>query len=615
MRKFILYITACFFLASCEDILDSKRQNEWNEKDVWRIPELAEGILLAAYVPIQNRPDCFEDNFLDCVTDNAVTNSFATSIYKFGQGGVTAYNNPLDNWSTAYEQIQNINQFFENGLNSNIRYNFTDTISDAGMKIEMAFREKLKGEAHFLRAWWGFQLLQRYGGKSHSGEALGYPIMLRFVTHEEAANPQNFVRNTYQQCVDQIVADCDSAIAKLPVIYLGNDAVAGDKFTGRATSVAAAILKVNALLYGASPAYQPDNIVRINGMGSFTVVDEQAYKEKWERLALFAHSVLKDSVNGKFGQFGDFYGVKYGDLANFKVSNDVKTPSEFIFRRLFTNNNIEIQHYPPYYFGNARTTPSQNLVDAFPMANGYPVTDRANSGYDPQNPYAGRDKRFDLNIAYHGARFIYRDSVQYSIAKDTLDIAYGGKDSPSFDRKSTRTGYYLGKFIARKPDMLEPTVAQTATHYNPLLRRAEVFLAFAEASNEVWGPRGTGTNCEFSAYDIIRSVRMESGGITDTRYLDQMATDKDNFRKLIQNERRLEFAFENRRFFDMRRCLLPLNEPVKGVKITRKPNQSLEYEIIEIERRNMDDVKYYYMPIPYGEILKNPALVNNLGWN
>ena len=113
---------------------------------------------------------------------------------------------------------------------------------------------------------------------------------------------------------------------------------------------------------------------------------------------------------------------------------------------------------------------------------------------------------------------------------------------------------------------------------------------------------------------MIKTIRKASGGITDTRYLDEMAADKESFRELIQNERRLELAFENHRYYDMRRCLLPLNEPVRGVEVTEQ-NGVLHYDTSkEVEARKFDDIRYYYSPLPYNECVKNPNLVNNLGW-
>jgi hypothetical protein len=606
MKKInITWMAACFMLASCEDALENKLVNEWSAEDVWRIPSMAQGVLNKAYNNIDNRPDYFENNFLDAATDNATTTSQDLNVYRVGQGLVNEFSNRIGNWSSCYDNFQFIHQFMDNGLTDNVLYSKSDSAIDAATK------KRLLGEAYFLRAWWGFQLLRRHGGKASNGQALGYPIVKHFITEEEGRNPAGFVRNTYEECVIQIVTDCDSAIAKLPAKYAGDDVVTGATQIGRATALAAAILKVNALMYGASPAYQPDNIVKITGMGSFQVVDEAAYKAKWERIALYADTLLRNA-DGKFGAFGVYYAVKATDLAD---AVGTATPADFIFRRMFNNRAMETNHFPPFYYGNAGTTPSQNLVDAFPMKNGYPVSaDPVLSGYNPQNPYINRDNRLNLNIYYQGRRFAELKDTLANI-QDTIDIVYGGKDSQSYSSSASRTGYYLSKFISKENRMLEPTQMKNSVHYNPLLRKGEVFLAFAEASNEVWGAKAKGPGCQYSAYDIVKTIRQSSGGITSTAYLDQIADNADDFRKLLQNERRLETSFENHRFYDMRRWLLPLNEPVYGISVTRNENGVLHYEVREVEKRKMDDIKYYYLPVPYEERVKNPNLINNLGWN
>ena len=603
MKKINITLAVIFlmFLASCEDVLQNKQVTEFGAGDVWRIPQMAEGVLTKAYANIDNRPDHFENNFLDAATDNATTTSQDLNLYRVGQGLVNEFSNYIGNWASCYENFQYINSFMENGLADNIIYRTDSTIN-------AATKTRLLGEAYFLRAWWGLQLLKRHGGRANNGEALGYPIVTHFITEEEGRNPAGFVRNTYEECVMQIVADCDSAIVRLPVKYTGDDAVTGLTQTSRATSLAAAILKVNALLFAASPAYQPDDIVKITEMGHFQIVDDAAYKAKWERVALYADTLIRN-VTGKFGAFGTYYSVKATDLADASTT----TPADFIFRRMFNTHLIESNHFPPFYYGLAGTTPSQNLVDSIPMKNGYPAIDPntgkpyPGSGYNPQNPYINRDNRLDLLVYYQGRTF--------ATTQGTIDVVYGGKDSRSFSPQASRTGYYVSKFISKKDSLLSPTQSGNSPHYTPYLRKGEVFLAFAEASNEVWGPTGKGPGCQYSAYDIVKTIRQNSGGITSTAYLDQMAANVDDFRKLFQNERRLETAFEDQRFYDMRRWLLPLNEPIYGISVTRDENGVLHYEVQKVEERKMDDIKFYYLPIPYEERVKNPNLINNLGWN
>ena len=97
-------------------------------------------------------------------------------------------------------------------------------------------------------------------------------------------------------------------------------------------------------------------------------------------------------------------------------------------------------------------------------------------------------------------------------------------------------------------------------------------------------------------------------------YIEEVKASKEEFRKLILNERRLEYAFENIRFWDLRRWLLPLDEPILGMKVTRKTDGNDAFEVKTIEQRPLNDIRYYYLPLPYDEVQKNPNLKNNLGW-
>lgn len=281
--------------------------------------------------------------------------------------------------------------------------------------------------------------------------------------------------------------------------------------------------------------------------------------------------------------------------------------SSFFVTFVGKGHAIEGRHYPPFYYGNAQTVPSHNLAAAFPAKNGFPIDD-PRAGYDKENPYSCiRDNRFDVNLYYQGRKFGANDS--------NIDVAYGGKDSDYLNEKASRSGYYLAKFINTDlANFIKPLDQQESRHYNPMLRKAEVWYNFAEAANEAWGPKVVGPDCTMSAYDVIRTIREKSGGITDVTYLDEMAVSQESFAKLIQNERRIEFAFENQRFWDLRRRLLPLDETILGMKVTRKVDGTEVFEVVPIEERPLDNMRYYYLPLPYDEILKNSNLMNNRGW-
>lgn len=580
-----------FFLVSCNDIWDEKINNEWDGHYVWGVSEIAEGVLYNAYKAIPNRPDCYDGNFLDAATDNALTRVYDSSVYKIASGALSVNNNPLDNWGNCYQQFQYINSFLENGLTDDIKYDKLDE------ELDFAYKKRLKGEAYFLRAFWGFRLLQQYGGRTDDGEVLGYPIVTHFITEEEAKDFAMFKRDSYSKCAEQIMKDCDVAIENLPWIYQGNDEVTGVKEIGRASGLAASALKSRVALYKASPAYQDDNTVKLISMGVFEIIDEQRYQSQWAEAAHIANNVIQSQ------NFGKVYGLKSNDLAG----AGAKTPAEFIFRFYFQENGMEKRHFPPSYLGKAQTIPSQNLVDAFPMKNGFPIIDDR-SNYDEESPYSNRDNRFNLNINYHSRTF--GDNGQM------IDISSEGKESAAFDEFGSRSGYYLAKFMGKNSKVLDPIMPGSPVHYYPVLRKTEVFLNYAEAANEAWGPRGNDPTspCKYTAYDIIKELRKQSGGITDTRYLDEMARSKETFRILISNERRLELAFENHRYYDLRRCLLPLDESVKGVSVEKGDGGKYVYSISELEQRKFSGLRYYYSPIPYKECLKNPELKNNLGW-
>jgi len=279
------------------------------------------------------------------------------------------------------------------------------------------------------------------------------------------------------------------------------------------------------------------------------------------------------------------------------------------------------------WLGQGKCNPSQNLVNAYPMTNGYPITD-PRSGYDPQNPYVNRDKRFTWQINFNGGKFNESDAERaleiYSSAADGSI----GRDAPGYDYRNTWTGYYIRKGMSNKQYMLynpdNPGAgAQNDYHRNPLLRRAEVWMNLAEAANEYAGPNGAvpGVDAANTSIAIIKRLRTLYG--TGNAYVDEAsALGKENFRELILNERRIEFAFEGMRLWDIRRWKLPLNTPILGIKIYKDANNNYVYfgtnpgddDIVVQDRHLLSDDKYYTSPIPYEETVKNKNLIQNAGW-
>ena len=161
-------------------------------------------------------------------------------------------------------------------------------------------------------------------------------------------------------------------------------------------------------------------------------------------------------------------------------------------------------------------------------------------------------------------------------------------------------------------------------HVYARIRYTEIFLAYAEAANDAWGPKVDGAGVGFTAYDVIKAIRERAGLGKDIyglplpegdSYLEDCASNKDKMTNLIRNERRIELCFENKRFWDLRRWKMKLDEPVNGIQIDRdEATQTLTYTIIPVETRDYDNSYQCYGPIPKTEVMKWSELKQNKGW-
>ncbi len=621
IRYILGFMAVACLLFACEDYMEPKVDTPYGDEFAYTLPGPVEGFLTNAYGAIPGQIDRYGGDFLDAATGDAVTNQFGAGVFALGAGKMSSVSNPIGIWDAAYTSFQWIHLFQEKSADTaTVKWWISDAVNDS---LE---RNRLMGESYFLRAYWGMELLRVYGGVAESGDVLGYPIITEFVKEEEKDEVLNWTRNTYEECVEQILVDCDSAISILPLAYSGSSVILGNAHIGRATASAAYVLKSRVATFAASPA---------NNGG----VDVQA---KWERAALLSQEAI-DRVNISYMP------LSYTDVTTPTLAT---TPKDYIFRRYHNNNSLENRNLPPAFWGNARTNPSQNLVDAFPMANGYPITDPA-SGYDPQDPFVNRDPRLRNTVIYNnevienGGRGLEASDIiaEYIVLEaDTTEVDDGtgnmvevievisdtiiyrkGLDSQGYDYRCSRTGYYLRKWISDKVAMLTNVNQKlNAEHMYPIIRGAEAIYNLMEASNEAAGPMGIVPGCSLSAYDLIKHTRSESLGLGSTDpYLDSQSGGANEMRAMIQNERRLEFAFENHRYFDMRRWMLPLSETVRGMKVTQDEDGIYTYEgtdpsksdeFIEVEERLFDADRYYYHPLPYGEMAKNKNLINNKGW-
>ena len=584
MKKILLIcLSVVFLFSSCEEMFEPEIANNLELEHAYDNATYAQGLLLNGY----NRLPTNSWSFNDVATDNAVTNDRNSGFLKMATGQWTAMNNPVDQWRNSRSAIQYLNQFFA----------VTDSVTWAvDPAISRMFNDRMKGEAYGLRALFMFYLLQHHGGKAANGELLGIPILLN---PETVTSDFNQPRATFEACLQQLYSDLNKAEELLPLDYSDTSPVPakyngvnadnyrrvfGASFIGRMTGRIAKGIRAKAALLAASPAFNASN--------------ETA---KWEAAANFAAEVinLKGGLTNLTNKDLEWYNSTGGIDALAAGAN----PTEILWRgNISPSNNLERDNFPPTLNGNGRVNPTQNLVDAFPMANGYPISDLVNSGYNSADPYTGRDPRLRLYILVNGSTAGTSSTVINTTADGTTNDALNRVET------STRTGYYLKKLL-RQDVNLSSSSTTTQKHYNPHIRYTEIYLSYAEAANEAWGPLGTGAHT-YSAYDVIKAIRTRAGvGTTNgDPYLESIKDDQDAMRTLIRNERRLELCFEGFRFWDLRRWTANLNETAKGISISGG-----NYSVINVENRAYQNYMMYG-PIPYSEVLKYSNLIQNAGW-
>ena len=590
----MLGMTLSLGLTSCDDLFEPAIENHLGFDYAYEHPDYADNVLGNAYTRLPNGSYSFND----VATDDAVSNDVSNSYRKMtGIDSWTSSSNPIETWRNCRAAIQYINLFLANV--DKVNWNSNETVRDM-------YHQRYVGEARGLRALFMYYLLRAHGGYDAQGNLVGVPIVLEPTTVSSDFNALE-VRASYADCMKQLIEDAEEAIRVLPVDYKDTDnetetvncfgktytvtkatynRVLGTNFAGRFSGRIARAVLAQAALMAASPAFA-------NGSG---VTYEQAAK--------YAKNVL--DLNGGVSGI-DTDGLEWYADPNMSNLSGGECPKEVMWRTEKSNNNdLEADNYPPSIYGKGRINPTQNLVDAFPAANGYPIAN-AKSGFDAENPYANRDPRLAKYIIFNGQTAGSGSSVINTQADNSANLDGLNKDVS----KSTRTGYYMKKLL-RQDINLDPNVNSKQNHYTARIRYTELYLDYAEAANEAYGPTG---GSGFSAYDVIKAIRQRAG-IKDEDgqdpYLESIKNDKDKMRELIRNERRIELCFEGFRFWDLRRWKLDITEEAKGVSITNV-GAGKKYETISVEKRNFKE-NGYYGPVPYDQILNFPSLAQNKGW-
>jgi hypothetical protein len=501
-------------------------------------------------------------DFLDAATDDAVSSNDGTSIATFTSGGYSALSNPDNSWQSNYASIRMCNLFVQNFGKVHL------------MRTLLLQGQYYRAENRCLRALFYYELVKRYGGVPLLGDnvlTLGDDLKLP--------------RNSFDDCVNYVVKECDAVKDSLRA-----DPVAAGDY-GRLTKAVALTLKAKILLLAASPLNNPTNDLN-----------------RWSRAKNAAADVIKQGVF--------FLEPTYTAASNWWIGR--KNNEVILAYQRAVTTDLEVANSPIGYTSGTtaskgRTSPTEDLVEAFTTAKGLPITTDIKSptntsGYDANDPYSNRDPRLLLTVFCNGK------STWLGRAVQTYD---GGKDRPGGAVTQTKTGYYMRKFLG---DFAGGTAYSNQTHNFPIFRYADVLLMFAEAKNEVDGP-GTGVATTDSVYTYMRAIRARAGiaaGVAPNLYGLANGLSTAAMRDLIRNERRVELAFEEQRFWDLRRWKVAetvYNKPLHGMRIILSGSNTLSYQVEELNIPfQFFAPRMYRYAIPYSEIVKNPNLTQNPGY-
>ena len=556
--KTILYGAALLLLVNaCDSILDREVVLSLTEDDVLTLYNNTQSRAVAIYNYLPSGFRCVDGAMMASASDEAEYTLETSSIQMFNVGSWNAKNNPDGgSWWNNFRGIYLVNHFLANSDNLDLEmYRLNpDDIGHEQYQNRLDNIKRWKYEVRFLRAYFYFELIKRYGG---------VPVITRPVEIGDS-----FPRNTLDSCVNFIVKECDDIAWGLPVKYTEQENL------GRATRGAVLALKSRVLLYAASDLFNsPEKWASGYANKDLISVKPIDRKERWKRAADAAKNVI-DLTDAGYALSNNYQGV-------FRSYTDAEI---ILARRDGASNDFEKANYPVGYdLGNSGNTPSLNLLDDYEMLDGT-AFDWNNKNH-AANPYRGRDPRLAFTILSNMTKFNGRP----------VECWTGGRDGKGVPR-ATKTGQYLLKYIDPELNLLE---GRTSVHTWVLIRLAEVYLNYIEALNE-YQPAHSDIKIYYNKIRQREGIKMPE--LPD-------GLDQDAVRQKIRHERRIELAFEDHRLWDARRWMLAadnekgkgvLNIPLRGLEILNRGGVP-SYTPIEIEKRNFEPKMYLY-PIPQGDL-------------
>nr|WKN37958.1 RagB/SusD family nutrient uptake outer membrane protein [Tunicatimonas sp. TK19036] len=594
-----------------EEFVNTKPLDQVSEADVWVDPGLSEAFVTEIYNGFGLGG--FDEQMLASATDEAIFTHPGRNINTITESRVSPENpgwtNNTRSWGSMYSRIRATNLALEN---------LADPLFEDPELVE-----RLNGEAHFLRAYFYHQLLRYFGG---------VPIIED--PYELGEPDYSIARNTFEECVNFIVAECDAAAQMLEGKSLAD---------GRASQAAALALKARVLLYAASDLHDiptaSANSSVISGYSNsallgYTSGDQTA---RWQAAQAAAKAVL-DITDGYMTDLTEPVSAEEGEqnYENISLSKN-GGETELILGRYYILSKNEYgqtvgrANGPNGYHNWAGNTPTQNLVDDYQMMDG--------SDFDWDNPehaaapYENRDPRFYATVLYDGADWKPRtpdvaakdpfNQIQtgtYEIMLDGEKVTYFGLDtrqSSVEDWNGTRTGYYMHKFINKDPTINDQNEWQEIPW--PILRYTEVMLNYAEASIEL------GQDAEARTW--LNKIRFRAG-------MPAITESGEALMEQYRNERRIELAYEEHRYHDARRWMIAeetLGEQVQIILVEGKLKPGANVTLYKYDPENYDYTytvtdldpgfenrewldKMYFLPIQRDEMNRNAQLVQNPGY-
>lgn len=598
MKKLLLYILVLGAFTSCKKYLDQVPDDRLTIDETFRTWNTASKFLANVYARIpdefgQRNPGDNENRGLwtggcdeaDFVWGFVQSNDVNIGNWDANSGFVRDY------WTNFYKGIRAASVFIQNA----------DKITDRSPQQ----KEQYKAEARALRAMYYFYLMRIYG-----------PVVILGETPTAVDTNLQIPRNSIDECVSYISAELASAASVLPA----KPVTAQDY--GRITKGIALAFRANALMYAASPLYNGNaELANLKNKDGKQLISQSFDVNKWKTAADAYKEFITQFVPGTYNLFKK--NNSSGVFDPYLSCRDVILTDwneEVIFARTRGSLNSRQYEMTPYHSG----TPSgelkgsgglgatQNMVDAFFMKNGRSITDPlsqyVSSGYSDfqapntthtsstYNQWVNREPRFYVNITYDGSTWLNTDFGE--IVTRLYNTGNSGRKTGGGDYSPT--GYIVRKAMGLgKWDVNDRTLI--------LMRLAEIYLSYAECLNEA-----TPNDPDILKY--LNLIRERAGiplyGSSELPAPAGQAAMRDAIRK----ERRVELAFENNRFFDVRRWKIAEqteNGPMYGLNINADMPDFLN--IVSFETRVFNK-RHYFFPLPSDDINNDKELVQNPGW-